>query len=64
MSSLSNIVDYFKSCYQADFKAINILNFFSNKVEQQLVLETGELLNGKLLQYPGCGQKFKTLEGG
>ncbi len=52
MSQLSNITNYFRSCYQVDFKAITILNFFGKKVEDQLILETAELLNGKLLQYP------------
>ncbi|MFT4665179.1 MAG: hypothetical protein ACI9XB_002132 [Gammaproteobacteria bacterium] len=52
MFPLSNIVNYFRSCYQVDFKAITILNFFGNKVADQLILETAELLNGKLLQYP------------
>jgi len=52
MPSLSNIVRYFKSCYQVDFKAINIFNFFGKKVEDQLILESAELLSGKLMQYP------------
>lgn len=52
MASLSNIVHYFKSCYQVDFKAVSILNFFGNKIEHQLIIESAELLNGKLMQYP------------
>jgi len=52
MPSLSNIVDYFKSCYQVDFKAVTILNFFGKKVESQLIIDSAELLNGKLMQYP------------
>ena len=52
MSSLSNIIDYFKSCYQVDFKAVSILNFLGNKVENQLILNSADLLNGKLMQYP------------
>ncbi len=52
MSSLSNIINYLKSCYQVDFKAISIFNFFGKKVEDQLILESAELLSGKLIQYP------------
>ena len=52
MPSLTNIIDYFKSCYQVDFKAISIFNFFGKKVEDQLILNSAELLSGKLIQYP------------
>ncbi|MFK7806859.1 MAG: DEAD/DEAH box helicase [Saprospiraceae bacterium] len=52
MSDLSNIISYFRSCYQVDFKAIGVMNFFGKKVEHQLILNSAELLNGKLLQYP------------
>ncbi len=52
MSSISNIIAYFKSCYQVDFKAIHILNFFGKKVAHQLILNSTELISGKLMQYP------------
>ncbi len=52
MPSLTNIVDYFKSCYQVDFKAVSILNFFGKQIENQLIINSAELLNGKLMQYP------------
>jgi len=51
-NTLPNIIDYFRSCYQVDFRAVNIFNFFGKKVEQQLVLDNAQLLSGKLLQYP------------
>ena len=52
MHNLSNVIDYFRACYQVDFRAVSIFNFFGKKVEQQLVLDNAQLLNGKLLQYP------------
>jgi len=62
MSELSNIVNYFKACYQVDFRAISILNFFGKKVEHQLVVESIELLNGKLKQYPISTEWGKEME--
>jgi len=52
MAELSNIIDYFKACYQEDFKAIKILNFLDKKVEHQLVFKDAEILSGNLMQYP------------
>lgn len=49
---LSNIIAYFRSCYQADSRAINLTNFFSFKVKFPLILESAELLEGKLSWYP------------
>lgn len=46
------LVDYFKSCYQSDYRAINLLNFYSTKVEHPLILDSAELLQGKILEYP------------
>jgi hypothetical protein len=46
------LVNYFKSCYQSDYRAINLLNFYSAKVEHPLILESAELLQGKMLEYP------------
>lgn len=46
------LVDYFKSCYQSDYRAISLLNFYSAKVEHPLILETAELLQGKILEFP------------
>lgn len=49
-NALSKIMQYYRACYQADFKAVHLLHFFSPKVEQALVLESAELLEGKLVQ--------------
>ena len=49
---LTNIIQYFHSCYQSDFRAVSLLDFFGSKVERRLLLESSELLSGKLLLYP------------
>ena len=49
---LAHIVQYFRSCYQSDFRAVNLLDFFSTKVERRLLLDSSELLSGKLLLFP------------
>jgi len=46
------LVNYFKSCYQSDYRAISLLNFYSAKVEHSLILESAELLQGKILEFP------------
>ena len=46
------LVNYFKSCYQSDYRAISLLNFYSAKVEHPLILESAELLQGKILEFP------------
>ncbi len=46
------LVNYFKSCYQSDYRATSLLNFYSAKVEHPLVLESAELLQGKMLEFP------------
>lgn len=62
MSTLANIINYFKACYQVDFKAINIINFFGKKVEHQLVIESTELISGQLMQYPISYEWGKEME--
>ncbi len=52
MPPISNIVSYFRSCYQVDFRAIRILNFYGKNVASQLELKSTELLSGRLLQFP------------
>lgn len=51
-NALSNIIRYYRSCYQADYRAVHLLNFFSSKVSHTLFLESAELLEGKHLQFP------------
>lgn len=52
MSQLPNIIDYFRDCYQADFRAVHLLNFFGNKVTNAHFLPSSELLSGSLVQFP------------
>ncbi len=51
-NALPKIIQYYRSCYQADYRAVHLLNFFSNKVSQSLLLESAELLEGKNVQVP------------
>jgi hypothetical protein len=51
-NALPKIIQYYRSCYQADYRAVHLLNFFSNKVSQGLLLESAELLEGKQVQVP------------
>lgn len=46
------LVNYYKACYQSDYRAISLLNFYSAKVEHPLILESAELLQGKILEFP------------
>jgi len=49
---LDVLSSYFRACYQADYRALSLLNFYSAKVEQPLILKSAELLQGKLFEYP------------
>ncbi len=49
---LKNLISYYRSCYQSDYRAISLSNFFGNKAENRLILDNADLLSGKLLQYP------------
>ncbi len=51
-NALSNIIRYYRSCYQADYRAVHLLNFFSSKVSHLHFLESAELLEGTHLQFP------------
>ena len=52
MSLIPNIINYFHDCYQADFRAVHLLNFFGNKVSDTHFLPDLELLSGSLNQLP------------
>jgi len=49
---LKNILQYLKSCYQADNREIGLFSYFTNKVEHRLVLKETDALNGDLPIYP------------
>ncbi len=52
MNELQRITAYFRACYQVDFKAINIPDFFGKQVVHQLILQEGDLLTGKWSEIP------------
>ena len=49
---LKNLISYYRSCYQADYRAISLSNFFGTKAENTLILESADLIAGKLLDFP------------
>lgn len=49
---LKNLIEYYQSCYQSDYRAISLSNFFGNKAENRLIIEEANLLNGQLLDFP------------
>ncbi|MGB1217126.1 MAG: AAA domain-containing protein, partial [Saprospiraceae bacterium] len=51
-NSHSNLIAYFKSCYQEDTRDVQLMNFFGQKVENRLMLEDFDLISGKSLLYP------------
>lgn len=49
---LPHIAAYYRACYQADFRAVHLLNFLSKKVEHPHFLEDADLLTGQFQQVP------------
>ncbi len=49
---LDKITAYYRACYQADFRTVNLTNFFGNKVLHQHVLHSAEILEVALRSYP------------
>ncbi len=49
---LNKITAYYRACYQADFRTVNLTNFYGNKVRYQHILDTAELLEGRIDNYP------------
>ena len=50
---VSNLINYYKDCYQADSRTLSISNFFSTKFENKLFVEDkDQLLNGNLPYAP------------
>lgn len=58
--TLQQVAAYFKDCYQTDFRAIHLLDFFSKKVARPTVFESAELLSTTASKIPApleWGQK-------
>jgi len=49
---LDKITAYYRACYQADLRTVNLTNFFGNKVLHQHLLDSAELLEGTLRAAP------------
>ncbi len=50
---LNNLISYYNSCYQSDNRALTLDNFFSNKIEDRIIVEgKEEILNGFLPHKP------------
>ena len=58
---LKNLISYYRSCYQADYRAISLSNFFGTKAENILLLENADLVAGKLIDYPLSTKWGKTI---
>lgn len=52
MTQIPQIVNYLRSCYQADNRELSLFNFFNSKVESRLFLETPDLIEGKSHWFP------------
>ncbi len=53
MSELNaKIIQYFKSCYQADARDLQLMNFFGSKILNAKILNDADLISGKNLLYP------------
>lgn len=51
-NALPAITQYLRACYQADFRAVNLLNFFSNKANHQHLFADEAFLTGALETLP------------
>ncbi|MDZ4682189.1 MAG: hypothetical protein SH848_16665 [Saprospiraceae bacterium] len=49
---LSSIIRYFRACYQADLRAVHLLNFFSSKVTFARLDADPEWISGRLHSHP------------
>ncbi len=48
----NNIIQFYRACYQADLRSLQVRNFRGTKVEHLLWLESFALIEGRLSQYP------------
>lgn len=52
MTEASKKIAYFRSCFEADKRSLQLYSFFSSKVSQAIFLEDAELLSGVLPYQP------------
>lgn len=53
------VISFLKSCYEADNREQQVLNYFDSKIEGRLVSDSAEILNGELPHYPIFGPDHK-----
>ncbi len=49
---MQKLIKYFNACYKSDNNSLVVSNFFGNSVENRLIFEEEQLINGKLPYYP------------
>ena len=52
MANFSNLIRYFRACFQQDSRAVNLVSFFSQKVKDSHLLGDANLLLGRHVQVP------------
>ena len=52
MNDIAQKINYFRSCFEADNRSLQLLSFFSSKVSYSKVLEDSDLLTGRLPYLP------------
>lgn len=60
---IPNIISFLKSCYEADNREQQVLNYFDSKIEGRLVADTAEILNGELPHLPITNDTLDELSG-
>ncbi|MEM6698005.1 MAG: hypothetical protein AAF599_06395, partial [Bacteroidota bacterium] len=52
MKDIAQKINYFRSCFEADNRSLQLLSFFSKKVSHSQILEDSDLLTGRLPYLP------------
>ncbi len=58
----SKIIQYYKSCYQADARDLQLMNFFGAKIEEERLLDDSDLISGKNILYPISTEWGKSID--
>lgn len=58
-----DIISFLKSCYEADNREQQVLNYFDSKIEGRLFLDSAELLNGELPHLPITQDSLERING-
>ena len=52
MTHIPQIINYLRSCYQADNREFRLFNFFNSKVQNRLFFDSPDLIEGKNHWFP------------